>query len=543
MTRKERFERLLERKKMSQTDLLRKIFQEMDPEKYDKVRNHVGNFNKMIKGERDFPEEYIVVIEEILETTMLYIYKGVDQSINNKEFNNYGIRYAAFTDDIKDYEQLNRFNEGYNILDSYDEFDKNILDYIIEYKAKNGLYYAKRRIKQELDGYSSLSDEKLLNLFNLLCENDDPKLFEEIFFEEIKYSLKDNKPIFKNGVFLSGILQSNNIFNSLIKSTKKTVENLDDEAYYFNPIIINLFLYSLEYLDNFDKQVKEILKFASEHNYRYLDSIKLSSKDLKVDFDGVVSSESEEYGNVFYIVDNKLIKYEGIEKYYDEIMLINKIKCKIENKIDTITGIYRREKSDNLIEYEFYETIKKDSLGFIDTYKGTDEDGFDIFKSNDVVARYGLINSAETIVDLVKKIITIQNYNTHSENRDDVFVHGNLIENNVFHNNGMITKVIGWNNIKYGDKSVDIFDVILNYIKINRYSYEDRTPLDKLLTIIEGANLLEYFDDEFVNKMIKYLENRINLLNKKDHNYQRDYFKINHEITWFNFNRLEIDKI
>ena len=135
--------------------------------------NNKGTFSKCFNGERKFRFEDYLAIEYVLNTSMAYIIEGKGEAPENFELK--GIRYAAYTDTIGNYEKLMLDN----VLNESDEYNKMLIDYMIEYKSKNGFkYFAERDLLPlgKTGGYNrslnclycSGTDRK--KLLKVLCE-------------------------------------------------------------------------------------------------------------------------------------------------------------------------------------------------------------------------------------------------------------------------------------------------------------------------------------------------------------------------------------
>ena len=144
MTQKERIRKLMKIQGIeNDNQLLAKIHRYLKERNScsDYVENNKGNFSKMISGERNFPQKYIVAIEKILKTTILYIIEGEEEK--SKEFKHEGLAFTAFKNNYDDYSKLDRIENinSRSILFGVDEYGKKILDYIIMYDSVEGIRY------------------------------------------------------------------------------------------------------------------------------------------------------------------------------------------------------------------------------------------------------------------------------------------------------------------------------------------------------------------------------------------------------------------
>ena len=113
---------------------------------FEYVDKNKGSFSQCCNGRRKFKPEDYLAIEYVLNTSMAYILEGKGEI--SKDFKPTGIRYAAYTDTIGNYEELIRED----IINSSDEYNKMLIDYMIEYKSKNGFVYFAERNMLPLSG-------------------------------------------------------------------------------------------------------------------------------------------------------------------------------------------------------------------------------------------------------------------------------------------------------------------------------------------------------------------------------------------------------
>ena len=143
---KYRFDELMKKKNLNQIVLLMQIHNMLYPEKsnesYDFAKKRKGNFSKMINGTRPFKYEYVVPLERILNTTMDYIINGEESNVGI-QLRNKGIEYTAYLNDYDEYVKFGAEtdSEGNLIISNYDEYNKNLLNYIIEYQSEQGIAY------------------------------------------------------------------------------------------------------------------------------------------------------------------------------------------------------------------------------------------------------------------------------------------------------------------------------------------------------------------------------------------------------------------
>lgn len=139
------------------SDLLRRIYEDLRREekrKYNSqdefVKKTKGSFSQMIDqiNGRNFNQEFYLPLEKILETSMAYLLEGQGEA-TPANYQDRGIKYAAATDTIGNYERL--IEE--DVYFEEDEYRWTLLDYILENNSKNGLEFVAKRGELPLTKY------------------------------------------------------------------------------------------------------------------------------------------------------------------------------------------------------------------------------------------------------------------------------------------------------------------------------------------------------------------------------------------------------
>ena len=163
-----------------------------------------GSFSQCFNGKRNFKPEDYLAIEYVLNTSMAYIIEGKGEV--SKDFKPSGIRYAAFTDTQGNYEELMRED----IVNSSDEYNKTLIDYMIEYESKNGFkYFAERDLLPlgKTGGYSH-------KVNCLSCDSNDRKKLLQVLCKVLPINL-----LIK---YFDGFLDHNDIIFSNIDVNQNT---------------------------------------------------------------------------------------------------------------------------------------------------------------------------------------------------------------------------------------------------------------------------------------------------------------------------------
>lgn len=275
-------------------NLLIKIGRELGltgDELYNFPAREKSNFSKMLNGTRVLKAEYIMPLEKILGVSLTKLLNEqlfIEPDSKEIPFLN-GFRYYTHLDDYNRYGELLKMTtpSGELIIKNCDEFNKSFLDYVVEYNAINAIKYLaeKHNLKintngQEnifvIDEHDYLYTNSKHNILEMIICEDDPKLFNQVFDIEIN-PVFDNIPSYlKEDWFISDILKSEKILESLLKTRKfkfskvnigvEPKNGLKPDVELFNPLLVYCLQFALKHLNHFKTQVIKILKFAFEHN-------------------------------------------------------------------------------------------------------------------------------------------------------------------------------------------------------------------------------------------------------------------------------------
>ena len=267
-------------------------------EAYKFAKNEKSNFSKMLKGERPLKHDFIIPLEKIFGVSLARLLDENAYKLPVEKDNipyNKGFRYYAYLDDPKLYKEefdLLLAKDGKTIISKTDEFGKTFLDYVVEYRAVNGVRYLRDeygiKLKwyynnfdfNERNGVTWLSFDNAIEFARLVAGMEDADLFYDIydsyhmFYSNGHYGGDDS--IFCNDEYLAIILDNKHLFKSLFETKQyqyklgsigRKKRNAEYITYHsINPIINNCLRYALEHLEIYKNQAIEILKFAIHYN-------------------------------------------------------------------------------------------------------------------------------------------------------------------------------------------------------------------------------------------------------------------------------------
>ena len=294
-----------------------------------------SNFSKMLKGERPLKYEFIIPLEKVFGVSLARLLDENSFKLpvekDNVPFNK-GFRYYAYIDDAKLYKEefdLLLTKDGKSIISETDEFGKTFLDYVVEYRAVNGVRYLHDEYGIKLKWYYNNFDlnknkgvtwinfDNAVEFARLVASMDDPDLFNDIydsynmFFTNGHYG--GNNSIFYNTDYLEILLDHDHLFNSMfeikpyrheLSSKQKREKKVDSITYYsINPIINNCLRYSLQHLDKYQHRAKDILKFAIDYNKRIASEVAAENCYICNELGGLKDFRNNDYCSLVIFVD------------------------------------------------------------------------------------------------------------------------------------------------------------------------------------------------------------------------------------------------
>ena len=583
MNQKERFEQKFKENNLNQKTFIINLLQLMNkPIKVDDYDNIKPNYSKKISGEPDkdgkirrFSNEEIPYVEEILHTSFSYLILGNEEK---PTFYDKGIKYLAWKNDYDEFFNVDltnkKFDSDRSILSETDEFGKNVLDYISEYNSINGLkflvnnkkltYKIRSKCLQGQNNIYCFNPTAIKRLILLILNEDDASLFEKFYCREemLDQYIKEN--IFFENEILEGILNSNNIFKSLLVSFKMkqqgvriTFADTDDdyeyEGKYINPLLLKCIDYALEFNGKYDEKIKEACTFGLEYNnklFEYLFENKVGKAQI-FDSGYVGAYEHNPFGLAFKL--NRIYTGQNEEVRETVTNIQNQLKSvDFENEcirefnsfgnkqIFIKDGMFIKEKSNNNDEYEALKLLEEYG------YKKSPKLRFDIVENKDAFSELPgnkLIHSRfdEDEENMMKLISELKNINlifrkNSKLNPGMVYVHGEINFNNVLFEDDQVTGIIGWSKTHIGSEAESIINVLFDWS--NKYDILHLENENFLYLLLEALKVYEPSKevlDNFYEQCIDALNNQLVSLYHDD-NYPLNYRLISDRITWVKFN-------
>lgn len=187
----------------------------------------------MLNGERELNSKYYVPLERIFDIRIADLLS--DEANINPSYRNRGLRYTAATNSYKEFAILAAeiSDTGRSVIFYTDEYSKSIFDYIIEFRAVNGIKYLVNEfsLRYECLRRSFFSPnhtdcfcngENMDKIADLLFEEDDGGTFTKLFYayDMLESYYHDQSQIYGKEAFIKKILDSTHIFTKYLAKKK-----------------------------------------------------------------------------------------------------------------------------------------------------------------------------------------------------------------------------------------------------------------------------------------------------------------------------------
>lgn len=562
-TRKDRIEERIRQAGYSNTsDFLRKMVAEakVSSNPYEYYQKNKGNYNRAIQGERTFKEEEIVAIEKLLSTSFYDLLSGEAKTFIPK-----GIRFAAYRDDPV---LLGNGKDADGLVREFDEYDRTLLDYILEFKSKNLFSYIVKnhylQMSLDLGGYTycgfSVQSSSNRRIVELALSCGDEEVFDTLYpAVPILSRISNHQEWIFDEDFFRALIADQNILSRFVRSEPMSVKlkeinpGLQDDGsgYFVHPLIMILFSRYLYLLRGNEARMELLLSRAIRRNSEIIDQIEkfhISYTDLTAE--GLIRygrttvasiytcniEEDAEFSrpDIAYSIE-KMNAQSNQLKFSSRELLggLSGRKARIEN------GRLVKMSSGNQTEYDFLRLMKESGFSLVPEYCGT-EDGLDRFTFVPGAAKLFVTESPrseiEQVIDALKGIQEISRKALGGK----VYVHGDLSPMNVCFFDGKLTGIIDWDSCYVGEDYYDFIYVFWTWANLGRFTRNNDSLFDDLLWMIDRFNPSDEFKSCFADKMISVMESRLEGMSKDNPQYSRIYQWVKWSETWVELYREKI---
>lgn len=565
--------------------LLRKIFKYVvKNDKYTDVQwaeNQKSNFTNMLKGKRNFTVEIVLGLEHVLHTSMDSIINGVTY---DRKYQPRGLEYTVACDDFDTYVKLDGETDenAENILKNTDEYNKSLLDYIVSYRAINGIRFlhekhdfffipmnnmfnADTSMMTICDNYQTIPME----IAKLLAEKNESELFVNIFnpFYEIGNYVYENRYLYTKQEFAKVALSSNKIIEGMLLvkriDLQKANRNLNsyeydfDEVVFINPVLqallneaVNQQVYST---------VKRIVDFGYEFNKKQLEFIVehrnvKQLKNLRVDDRGYLLDCGTKVGNL--LVYNEPINPELSTEIK---VLLNKLvnqKEEIEMlpEIDYDGGVHKvfkvvdnkyvlKKSSNNSIEYEMLQRMEK--IGFLKVPKYYEtKEGVDKFEY--IHGETFKYKQGRTLQKLYSIINFLRGFHAVCEKElgeGKAYLHGKYDNEDIVYEEEDVKAVINWDNCYVGNPYEDLIEIIFEWTDISSYIRRNEDVLRLIKEIMQVYHQDKKPKCKLATLMKDCLNKKLARIDKTANNYSWWYETIKHSETFIDLYEDELNTL
>lgn len=475
-------------------DLLIRMYKQLgDNSAYEKAEREKGNFTKMLSGERELNSKYYIPIERIFDIRIADLLS--DDANIKPSYRNRGLRYTAAANIYEEFANLaaETSDDDHSVIFYTDEYNKSIFDYIIEFRATNGIRYLVDELSLRYEclrtSFFSHSNtncfcngENIDKIADVLFEADDGETFTRLFYayDMLSNYYDDQRQIYSKESFIKRILNSTDIFDKyLTRATYSLSEinhglqNNNHSGIFINPILNKLLELAFDDPRKYADKIIAILNYGIENNPKVIATVlacdESGNSTFEIKDNGSIELRYISCGCVIVIKDD-YINMDITSEMKEKISQIKEINNRIlvRETVDILgTKRLQRNKSgnvikrhtDNFIEYEMYAQLKNIDLPIsrlLSTKDGVDE--FTAYKGQNNIYKY----TSDMIAEITKflKKLHIESANILN---GQVYVHGNISGENLYFEGDSLVCVANWDCCHIGDVYEDLSDFILNF--------------------------------------------------------------------------------
>ena len=537
-----------------------------DYNKYEHYEKNKGNYSKALSGERSFKEKEIIAMEELLSTSFLDLLTN-----EHKMFVNKGIRYLGYTDDLERAKSVDS-----NLLEElkYDEYDKTLLDYVLEYKAKKIFrFLIEEDILKAFANYTSFTffngsittgdNNKIIEkeIIKFLFELNDKSVLDKLFKNNELYKLPiDTKGSLFNFDFFEELLKHEDLVISLInedpqiysfKETNTRSTDSERKGIYVNRLIgILLSDYITLFKDN-EKLLIKILNKAIQVNelvINYINENKLVVSDFTKE--GFIKNGNMVIASAYvinikedlYFSDECKLLIEKLNLHNDELSLLNKtFQDGLSNSGVVIkNGQVIKKSSKNFHEYDFLNFMESKHYQKVPIYFET-INNHDYFSFIEGQRRsFPAKCNEEEIKEIVVVLKEMHGLEKGLFEDGQVYVHGNLSPQNIIYKENKLVGIIERDNCYVGEPYLDFIYVFWTWSNIGSYYRDNEHLFDLLLKMIEAYNPDERFRVNFANNIIDVMEEKLRKTDVKNKDYEKVFQWVKRSQCWVELYRNKI---
>ena len=576
--------KVLEQKAEGPLWLLRKIYEDLRSRKlidentdiYEEANKQKSNFINALNGNRPLNKLFYAPIERILGVSIADL---SDENFKTRVFLNRGIRYTASRDDYQGYLDLFR-EQGDDphlkteVWQNYDEYGRNLLDYIIEYKSLEGL----RALHYEKEAKVNYWDNRNLNILlsgrdqsddilKLICFHDSAEMFQayfDIYQSFIECSnIRDWLGVLGEEENLALVLRSPNILKSILSHQEYKISDLNNRMAQVkndfvvklaNPYIQPLLAYALAHCDRFLSEAKQIVHYGIDYNWQIKKDFE-SHPELaycRINEKGTILDGLTIYGNIITYKTETQTNYDHqletllrmLNDSINDLQFLDKpqVEGLSSKAVRVENGNLLKTHSDNKEEFEFLEKAAQYNLPFIPKVINIGEkyDTFTYFPGQSFTYSQDIpMPIIQQVMEAIKKKDEISR---EMLGDGKVYVHGDLSPRNIIFNQGKLIGIIDWDSTHIGEESEDLIYAIWQWINIGYINRNSNELYDRFKQVLGFYAPSKELKANFADKMIAVMDKALLGTPKDSPNYQRVFEWVGWSKIWVELFRDQITK-
>lgn len=512
-----------------------------------------GNYNSSLKGLRSFREKEILAMEKLLGVSFYKLISG-----EKPQFNPRGVNYAANQDNAS----LLKFGSDPDYLvNKYDEYDKSLLSYVLEYQSMNLFRYlidhgflSHQNFTTFTYSNMSIDYEDESKIVPMLAALNSVESFNKLFDEKQMLSTMQwrNEWMFDDEFFSNFLSEKDNLMLALIEQGPKEFDLKEinrglqsaGKGKFVSPIPMLLLSGHLHLLAKNEELLRKILEQAIKSNREVIKSINQSKQEYSdLTQEGLIKNGITVVASIYTcsLTSQLNIKSDETKKLIETLNnQSNEIKFSQRDlnggfsnrKARVEQGNVVKEPSDNPIEYEFLKAMESEGYAKTPKYLGNHL-GLDYFSYFEgTTKRFVYEMSDNEIKQVLFELRKIQNISRRLLN-GEVYIHGDLSPMNVVFNHGELTGIIDWDGCRKGkDDYYDFIYVFWTWENVGNYLRDNEALFAKLKWMIGIMEPSEEFKSNFADKIIEVMESKLSGLDKESPDYQRIYQWVKWSEVW-----------
>lgn len=545
-SRKEQIESKIKSQGYKKTcDFLIDLIKRAYPEKnaYEYYKSNRGNLTKALLGERGFKENEIVAIEDLLGQSFRDIL-----NYKNDFFVPKGIRYMAFSDN------LNLIDE--EIISKWDEFDKNILDYVLEYNSKNIFRYLIEKnhlqLNYQMNGFTLFGgfvNASTRRIIEMLYEMNDIKLFNTLFPINILIEnfYHNNYGIFSSD-FFSSLIEQRTLINMMLKQEYEIKINdiitsapADIKGVFIHPLLTILISEHLVLFKNDDEYLREVITKAIKLNEKIFKKTKDYYTEYNLTNQGFIKDGQHLIGSCISLCIKEVIDFSKETNQQIEVLesQINNFKFNSRHlnggfsnsKVRIDNGRIVKKATNNNIEYDFLRLMENNNCDYVPKYLGQ-QNGLDYFSYIDGTTKLSVYECSDDEIKQAVNILKTINNISKKALGGKVYVHGDLSQMNIIFKDGKMMGIIDWDSCHIGEEYYDFIYLFWTLTNIGSYTRNNEKIFERLGMMVDLYNPTKDFKSNFKDKIIEVMQSRIKNITPNNPQYERLYQWVKWSEIW-----------